>query len=303
MSSSKKSLKDFGYAFKDGKLRQLDEAGEVTDKPFKFEVSPTSTRAENQENYEALGDVLNEYVYELLEENGMHRIYIPSNIPKEKATFIFSSREELKDIDKLMVIIHGSGVVRAGQWARSLIINDSINSGTILPYIKKAQDAGYEVIVTNTNDNERNGKRIEGNSSPEMHADSVWQTFVQSSNAKSIAVVAHSYGGVVVAHLASKFKEDFDEKVFAIAFTDSVHGRGLSKRVNEIGVNFVTSDKPVNTILKSYDGNMQLRSAGHHKHEMTSWSCIDSLFEFLNQRYEEERGSTKIKKQKLNEEL
>lgn len=301
MSSSKKTLKDFGYAFKDGKLRQIDEAGELTDKPFKFEVSPTSSRAENQENYEALGEVLNEYVYGLLEENGMHRIYIPNSISKEEATFIFSTKAELKDIDKLMVIIHGSGVVRAGQWARSLIINDSINSGTVLPYIKKAQEAGFDVIVTNTNDNYRNGKKIEGNSSPEMHAVSVWETFVQPSNAKSIAVIAHSYGGIVTAHLASKFKDDFDEKVFAIAFTDSVHGRGLSKRANEIGVNFVASDKPVNTILKSYDGgSMELRSAGHHKHEMTSYSCIESLFEFLDKA---ERGQTKIKKQKLNEDL
>lgn len=302
MSSSKKTLKDFGYGFtKEGKMRQIDANGELTDKPFNFEVS--SSRAENQANYEALGEVINEYVYELLEENGLHRIYIPDNVPTEQATFVFSTMKELKDIDKLMVIIHGSGVVRAGQWARSLIINDSINSGTVLPYIKKAQEAGYEVLVTNTNDNERNGKRIEGNSSPEAHAESVWKKFVQPSNAKSIAIVAHSYGGVVTSQLASKFKNDFDERVFAVAFTDSVHGRGLTKRVIDIGVNFVTSNKPLNTILRSNDGgDMELRSAGHIKHEMTSYSCIESLFEFIKQRYDEETGSKSPseKKQKVD---
>lgn len=109
-STSKKTLKDFGYGFKDGKLRQLDEDGNLTDKPFNFEVS--SSRAENQANYEALGEVLNDYVYELLEENGLHKIYIPDNVPEDQATFIFSTIKELKDIDKLMIIIHGSGVVR-----------------------------------------------------------------------------------------------------------------------------------------------------------------------------------------------
>lgn len=57
-----------------------------------------------------------------------------------------------------MILIHGSGVVRAGQWSRRcvygrgtnkltkyppsppnrLIINDNLDSGTQLPFIKKA---------------------------------------------------------------------------------------------------------------------------------------------------------------------
>lgn len=160
------------------------------------------------------------------------------------------------------------------------------------------------MLITNTNDNYRNGKRIEGSGSPEEHAETVWKKFVQTSHAKSIAVIAHSYGGVVSAHLASKFKDDFDERVFAVAFTDSVHGRGLSKRVLDISVNFVTSDKPVNTIIRNQEsGNMQLRSAGHHKHEMTSYSCIDSLFEFIKERYDGERDQKSPKEKKLKTDL
>lgn len=36
-----------------------------------------------------------------------------------------------------------------------LIINDSLESGTQIPYIKKAKKAGYAVLVMNTNDNYR----------------------------------------------------------------------------------------------------------------------------------------------------
>lgn len=292
--STKKTLADFGYHFKDGKLRNLD-----TGEPFKFAVS--SSHAENQANYEALGEVINEYVYELLEENGMHKIYVGDpDIPKEQKTFVFSSSKELVDVDKLMVIIHGSGVVRAGQWARSLIINDCIDSGTVLPYIKKARDSGFAVLVTNTNDNYRNGKKIPGSASPEAHAQTVWETIIQPANPKLIAIVAHSYGGVVTVQLASKFKDDFEKRVFAVAFTDSVHGIGVSKKVAKVGVNFVTSEEPVNTILRSAEGDMQIRSAGHHKHEMTSFSCIDSLFEFVNERYDELKLPA-AKKQKTDE--
>ena len=43
----------------------------------------------------------------------------------------------------------------------SLIINDCLETGTQLPYIRKARSLGYGVIVMNTNDNYRihNGKK------------------------------------------------------------------------------------------------------------------------------------------------
>jgi hypothetical protein len=262
----KKSLKDFGYAFNEkGQLRQLDpNTGEVTDKAFDFNVS--GSQSENQKNYEALGEVITEHVYGLLDEHGLHRIYLPADVPQSQATFVFSSKKEFKDVDKLMVIIHGSGVVRAGQWARSLIINHCLDSGTILPYIKEAEKRGYEVVVTNTNDNRRDGHSIKGSRNPEEHANTVWETIIQPANAKSIAVVAHSYGGHVAHVLSKNYKEDFEKKVFVVALTDSVGSS--NRRLDKIGTNFVSSNKPAGTPLRS-DG-MPLVSAGHPKHEMTS---------------------------------
>ena len=263
----KKSLKDFGYAFNtDGQLRQLDpKTGEITDKAFEFEVS--NSHSDNQKNYEAIGETIEDYVYEMLDNHGLHRIYLPADQPKDKSTFIFSSQKELKDVDKLIVIIHGSGVVRAGQWARSLIINHCLDSGTILPYIKEAEKRGYEIIVTNTNDNYRDGQRITGSRNPEEHANTVWETLVQPANAKSIAIVAHSYGGHVANQLSKKYKDDFNSKVFAVALTDSAGGS--NPRLKETGINFVSSNEPVGTPMKGY-GDMLIVSAGHPKHEMTS---------------------------------
>lgn len=162
-------------------------------------------------------------------------------------------------------------MVRAGQWARSLVINHSLDAGTILPYIKRAQEQGYEIIITNGNDNHRNGHSIKGSRNPEEHANTVWETIVQPANAKSIAIVAHSYGGHVASMLSKKYQEDFKNRVFAVALTDSVHGsRGSNSRLSEIGTNFVSSSEPVGTPHKDYDGDMPRVSAGHPKHEMTS---------------------------------
>ena len=114
-STAKKTIQEFGYEFNDeGKLRQLNEDGSVSDRPFKFDISPS--HATNQKNYEALGEAITDYVYELMEKEGLHKLYMPDD--EEEATFVFSTQKELRNVGKLMIIIHGSGVVRAGQWAR-----------------------------------------------------------------------------------------------------------------------------------------------------------------------------------------
>lgn len=56
----------------------------------------------------------------------------------EPKSFIYMSEDALTNQDKLLVLIQGSGVVRAGQWARRLIINEDLDSGTQIPFIKKA---------------------------------------------------------------------------------------------------------------------------------------------------------------------
>lgn len=83
----------------------------------------------------------------------------------------------------------------------SLIINHSLDHGTQLPYIRKAEAEGYDVLVMNSNDNYRNGKPIKHNSSPTAHGQYVWEKFVLNSKYKSVGIVAHSYGGVVAYDL------------------------------------------------------------------------------------------------------
>lgn len=67
--------------------------------------------------------MVTEEVYKLLEsECGLKKAPVPlKSKQKEPETFIFVS-EDVGTNEKLMVLIHGSGVVRAGQWARRLVI-------------------------------------------------------------------------------------------------------------------------------------------------------------------------------------
>ncbi|CAG9133221.1 unnamed protein product [Plutella xylostella] len=282
--TSTKSISDMGYAFNTGgQLRKLEANGEPGDSPFQFNIS--DNHQECQKNYEELGEAVTDYVYKLLEEKE-NLVKLPVPTDSKAGTFVYTSRDYDKK-DTLLVLIHGSGVVRAGQWARSLIINDSLNSGTQIPYIRKAIAKDYGVIILNTNDNYTSeGDKIPHSSNPEEHAIYVWKTYIASCSASSVAIVAHSYGGVVTLALADKIK-DFEKKVKAIAFTDSVHGFSqfkITKHLKQIAKNWVASGEPLDTPMKTSQNDIVRVSAGHPKHEMTSHACIESVFKFIDEK-------------------
>lgn len=154
----------------------------------------------------------------------------------QTSAFVFSTKAELSNTNKLLILIHGNGVVRAGQWSRNLIINHSLNKGTQFPYIEQAKQLGYEVLVLNTNDNQRimNGKSYNtvNSGTAEAHAQNVWDRIITpAKNIRHIAIVAHSYGGTVTLNLAAYKFQEFQNRVSAIAFTDSVHYFKPDKRM------------------------------------------------------------------------
>ena len=71
--------------------------------------------------------IITEHVYELLETTGKlkrHTLSTSDNCParsNDLETFVFVSDDVFTNKDKLIVLLHGSGVVRAGQWARRYI--------------------------------------------------------------------------------------------------------------------------------------------------------------------------------------
>jgi len=90
----------------------------------------------------------------------------------------------------------------------SLIINNSLDHGSQLPYVRKAQKLGYDLLITNANDCKRfyNGKEnpIKGVETSRDHMKYVWENIVLPSNPESVAIVGHSYGGCLTLDLVRK---------------------------------------------------------------------------------------------------
>ncbi|XP_017040989.1 LOW QUALITY PROTEIN: FAM172 family protein homolog CG10038 [Drosophila ficusphila] len=287
-------LKKFGYAFDGaGVLRKIDPAtGEPGKEPFSYNVSDDP--AENEKHYQNLANQIPEIVYALLEKNGLSRTYIPFNNPPERSSFIYSQPAKLSQSKKLLVLIHGSGYVKAGQWARSLIINNSLDHGSQLPYVRQAQKLGYDLLITNANDCKRfyNGKDnpIKEVDTPIDHTRYVWKNIVLPSKPESVAIVAHSYGGCLTLDLVDRYSDFFKESVFAIAFTDAVMGSPQAKNKDylcDVTCDWVASNSPLDTPVSQSKNGIRKISAGHTKHEWTSYSAIDSVFKFIEEKYEQ----------------
>eukprot|EP00939_MAST-03C_sp_MAST-3C-sp1_P004908 g4908.t1 len=59
-----------------------------------------------------------------------------------------------KTADVLLIIIHGAGAIRAGMWARKLLLNVSMESGTCLPWL----DAVDTIVERSSGDDTGDGK-------------------------------------------------------------------------------------------------------------------------------------------------
>ena len=120
--------------------------------------------------------------------------------------------------------------------------------------------------------------------------------FYFQSKAEYIAIVAHSFGGIVTCKLADHFLSDFEERVFAVMLTDSVHqldkdyrNNNLVKLLSRIGLNFVASNDVVGTDIPDDNEAIPMVSAGHSVHEWTSATCKEKLFERLKEKFAERK--------------
>ncbi|KAN0004726.1 hypothetical protein ACTFIU_001964 [Dictyostelium citrinum] len=268
-----KTIKDFGYYYNDkGELRSIE--GE---EKFKFV---------NQQHYDRLGDIIVKTIQNKMKSEpiNLEEHWIPKG--ETNQCNIFTSKDFFENKSKLMVFINGSGAVKSGQWARSLCINDTLDSGSILPYLNDAISNGFSIIVLNPNynkfeekiideddDNEKEEKKeekeeekdekeddkpkkkkrfdnsIKGSENSNNHILTVYDEFIKKSPATDIVIVAHSFGGVNTTYLLDNRGEEIGDKLKAVAFTDSVHS--LSPKSSSFTKSFYADENKTKNWVKS----------------------------------------------------
>ncbi|XP_063137550.1 cotranscriptional regulator ARB2A isoform X12 [Rattus norvegicus] len=303
------TLEGFEYAFNEkGQLRHIK-----TGEPFVFNYREDLHRW-NQKRYEALGEIITRYVYELLESDcNLKKISIPVDATEsEPKSFIFMSEDALTNPQKLMVLIHGSGVVRAGQWARRLIINEDLDSGTQIPFIKRAVDEGYGVIVLNPNENyievekQKMHKQSSSDGTDEPAGKRERKDKVSKETKKRRDFYEKYRNPQKEKEMMQLFirmiqrEADVKSKVTAVALTDSVHnvwhqeaGKSIREWMRENCCNWVSSSEPLDTSVESMLPDCPRVSAGTDRHELTSWKSFPSIFKFFAEASEAKSSSQK----------
>lgn len=64
--------------------------------------------------------------------------------------------------------------------------------------------------------------------------------------------------------------------------------------ISEVACDWVTSKTPLGTAVLTTKGSIRKISAGHTKHEWTSYSAIDSIFKYIEKKYEKRSGCWRI---------
>ncbi|XP_044627631.1 putative protein ARB2BP isoform X2 [Equus asinus] len=252
-------LEEFKYDFNEkAELRHTE-----TQSPFVFNYYE-NVLERNSKRYQALGRLLEQYIYELLEKLcKLQKVYIPQEVDKEPRSFFFMSEGALTNHHSVvLVLLQDQGVFRAGQWSQQAIIHHGLHHGSQIPCIQMALQAHYDVIVLNPNDNfvdlkmEKEWKSLLKQSiespslkmaqaesflsfqhplqglpkrcshTPEEHVAYVWDHFISRTEGKNVAFIVHGYGGLVFMDLLVRRKWEVMSKVYAVALIDSDHHVG-----------------------------------------------------------------------------
>ena len=304
-NEEKSEIKEIKKEQSSKELEQLidykyNEKGELLHKETGKKVSKLS-----QKEYELVGKYVQKYVEELLiQKFDLITLYVPNNKSNDytkrdesQAQCKIVTTKDFPDNPKCLILIQGTGAVRLGQWARSVCINENLDLGSMIPYVEKAINQHFSVIILNPNERRDflyEEKRIKDFTTMERHCVYVYNKIIKTNlNIKEIYIVAHSMGGVCTVEILLNNKEDLlGGKIKKIAFTDSVHGeeyQDLGKKgieqFRKISRNYVGSEKNLGEFERDYTtsyGGVDCYSSGHKKHEYTSGSAIDEIFKYFN---------------------
>nr|XP_054368862.1 cotranscriptional regulator FAM172A isoform X7 [Mirounga angustirostris] len=279
------TLEGFEYAFNEkGQLRHIK-----TGEPFVFNYREDLHRW-NQKRYEALGEIITKYVYELLEKDcNLKKI----SIPEGYGVIVLNPNENYIEVEKPKIHVQSSSD-SSDEPAEKRERKDKVSKET-----KKRRDF-YEKYRNPQREKEMMQLYIRENGSPEEHAIYVWDHFIARSAAENVFFVAHSYGGLAFVELMIQREADVKSKVTAVALTDSVHnvwhqeaGKTIREWMRENCCNWVSSSEPLDTSVESMLPDCPRVSAGTDRHELTSWKSFPSIFKFFTEASEAKTSSLK----------
>jgi len=121
------------------------------------------------------------------------------------------------------------GGIRAGVWDSDVCIEQDMEKGTVLPFLREAKNHGYAVMVLNPNENLIEGEPVIGSESAICHIDYVWDHLISLGPADErdaqaakhchpeaqVDFIAHGNGAGAMVQwiLRASYKENAENKL------------------------------------------------------------------------------------------
>ncbi|KAK0411950.1 hypothetical protein QR680_005939 [Steinernema hermaphroditum] len=239
----------------------------------------------NEDNYDQVGSLLLDLMYnELTDPNGEYKF---EHLRVEDSTAGYFASSDYRTAETVVVLVHGSGKVRAGQWARSLMINEPMDNGSMMPMIRHFQQKGYGVVLFDYNE------KIETEWKPLKISRDTWFHLTKDGylRASSIVIICHSFGGEVTFDMLEACVSDEDDPreppVKAVVFTDV----GIScKRTIKLVEDWEKPPKCRHWMVSSRDLDERIAenidyvvSAGTTEHIRTTLRATESIYKFVEE--------------------
>ncbi|KAJ0398493.1 hypothetical protein P43SY_006651 [Pythium insidiosum] len=198
---------------------------------------------------------------------------------------IFHTSENYSVAEKLLVFVCSSRGLSCGIWSRSLLLQEGVQIGSMLPYFRAAQQAGFGILVMNPNmntqtmmcaDGEERKLPIEGSSTQEEHCDHVWKNYIFPSAAHKIHFIAYGYGGLLVTNLIEKYKYDLKNRLGNVAFIESSHkadpqwSPGFKRFFSQHSICWKRASEPLNTEIDGCEASRLLFSSRNPQDDESS---------------------------------
>jgi len=217
----------------------------------------------------------------------------------------FLATKDWQSNPNLLVLITGTGSVRAGVWGRQLCVVDSLEHGTGLEMMMWAVGTkGWAAVAMDPNDPA--GVVDDADQDPDtrglLHCVAVSKLLSARAQATSMFFVAHSFGGACfIDSLALAFGDRDLPRLRAVAFTDSVHYvedeciqlDGGTKRLSKAQLAWVRASgrhwrqakEPLDTVEDEFNSSSGCRtvSAGIMDHPSVNFAADPSIREFFEE--------------------
>ena len=277
MSEKQETEENFWYDEKTQQKMHFDDNGKFVDEegngPKKgFNLS------------DKFSDWIHAYIVRQMLARGLKEICHPEN-----GAPIYASPNAFNNPKKLLVVIQGTGRVRAGVWSVGVCAYTGLDAGSVLSAMREASQREMEIVILNPND-ERNkvfSQRYKTNIGMVRHTLAIFEDLIIPANPENVFILCHSMGGECTVSVIKKFPQWAIEHIRAIAMTDACESRvtveGLKMRhwCIDHNANWICSTYPPNHSL--VDGiASQHFSAGTKDHPLSTWKAWPFIWPFFD---------------------